>query len=103
MASPTEIARFRRLLGGTDLTDEQLDMYLTDNDGNMNKAGHEYWQGMAGKYSHLVTVSENQSRRELSDLFAHAMKMVEQFKAAVDAEEIIAVEGTSGTREIERL
>jgi len=103
MASPLEIDRFKMLIGGTDLSDEQISLLLDNNELSMNKAGYEYWRGMAGTYAHMVTVSENQSRRDLSDLFAHAKAMMAEYKAAIDEEELEVTEGTSGTRPIERL
>jgi hypothetical protein len=102
MASPTDIARFRMLIGGTDLTDEQVDFLLENNAGNMNRAGYEYWRGVAGKYAHLVTVTENQSKREMSDLWAHAKGMMLEFKEAGESEDPSDSLGFSGTRAIER-
>lgn len=103
MASPTDIVRFRLLIGGTDLTDEQVELLLDNNAANMNKAGYEYWRGVAGKYAHLVTVTENQSKREMSDLWSHAKGMMQEFKDAVESEDPSDSLGSSGTRAIERL
>lgn len=102
MASPTDIVRFKLLIGGTDLTDEQLGLMLDNNLSNMNKAGYEYWRGVAGKYAHLVSVSENQSDRKLSDLWAHAKGMMQEFKDAIESEDPSDSVGASGTRAIER-
>lgn len=102
MASPTDVDRFKMLIGGTDLSDEQIVLLLDNNSGNMNKAGYEYWRGMSGKYAHLVSVSENQSDRKLSDLFAHAKAMMQEFKDAVESEDPSDSLGSSTTRAIER-
>lgn len=101
MASVAEIARFRLLIGNTELTDEQLGLILDNNEINFNSSAYEYWLGVAGNYAHLVSMSENGSDRKLSDLHKHALDQARFFKDASVVEEPGA-QGRSTSRPIVR-
>lgn len=100
MASAAEIARFKLLIGGTDLTDLQLGTLIDDNT-SLNMSAYEYWLGMAGQYAHLVSITENASKRDMSDLWTHAKGQAALFREAAASEDGDGL-GGSTTRAIVR-
>lgn len=74
MATPDQIARMRRLVGETQLTDEELGTII-DNAANFNLAVAEVWETLAAEYSTITNLSEAGSSRSLGDLFKNAQAM----------------------------
>jgi hypothetical protein len=88
--SPNE--KLRALLGeripegGSDLdtyfSDAEIQSILDDTDGNIRRAAYEGWQLKAAYYADLVTVTEGNALRQMSDLHKHALDMVKQYGGA---------------------
>lgn len=91
MASEEERLDLRRKLGevipvggsedDTNFTDAHLDKLLSDRDNDLLKAAYDGWEYKAAVYANLVTTSEGGSRRDMSDLHAQALKMLELYGA----------------------
>lgn len=69
--------------GGSDadtyFTDAEIGNILGDAGGNLRRAAYEGWQMKAAYYAELITVSEGNALRQMSDLHKHALDMVKQF------------------------
>lgn len=63
-------------------TDDQIASLLLDAEGNLNRAAYEGWSMKAAAYAELVTVTEGNASRQMSDLQAHALAMVKHFQSA---------------------
>lgn len=72
--------------GGSDadtyFTDAEIVSILADNQGNTRRAAYEGWQMKAAYYAELITVSEGNALRQMSDLHKHALDMVKQFSGS---------------------
>lgn len=83
--TPETIMQLRRLVNDTEApytySDEVLDQYLIDNDGNLNKSASQVWYAKASQLSTQVDISEAGSSRKNSDLFKNAMALAKQFDA----------------------
>lgn len=102
MATEEEIARLRRLVGATTLTDAELAAII---DGNTTFEGAiaEVWGNLAASYSTMTNVSEAGSSRSLGDLFKNAQAMATYWRGLADKEvEVDVGVGFSRTREIVR-
>lgn len=88
--SPTE--KLRMLLGekipegGSDadtyFKDAELGNILDDASGNIRRAAYVGWQMKAAYYADLVTMTEGNALRQMSDMHDHALRMVRQFSDA---------------------
>lgn len=69
--------------GGSDtdtyFSDAEIENILEDTDGDVRRAAYIGWQAKAAYYADLVTVSEGNAIRQMSDAYDHAIKMVKQF------------------------
>lgn len=87
MATDAEIVRERlgeRLPEGgndsdTNFSDAQILDLLTRNGNVLDRAVAEGWSIKAGIYADLVDTAEGTSKRSMSDLHAHALRMAEQY------------------------
>ena len=72
--------------GGSDADTYFTDIQITDlllQGGNVvNRAAYEGWRMKAAHYADLITVTEGNAMRQMSDLYTHAMGMVKHFGAA---------------------
>lgn len=69
--------------GGSDadtyFSDAQITGLLTDTSGDLRQSAQLGWQMKAANYANLITVSEGNALRQMSDLLDHAMKMVKMY------------------------
>lgn len=79
--------RLRGLLGDTLVdgaepffSDAQIDAMLIQHSGRVSAAAHEGWMMKAAAYADLITVTEGNASRQMSDLQDHAMKMVKHYE-----------------------
>ena len=79
MATPDQIARMRRLVGDTTLTDAELGAII-DASENFNIAVAEVWGRLAAQYSTVTNLSEAGSSRSLGDLFKNAQAMASYYR-----------------------
>lgn len=90
----TDVDRVRRLIGesipadgseaDTMFTNDQIqDMLDSVVDGNLTRAALEGWKAKAAEYANLVTVSEGNSMRQMSDLHKNALAMIKKFEGDV--------------------
>lgn len=63
---------------------EQITDILTEAGGDLNRAAWLGWQQKAAEYANLVTVSEGNSQRNMSDLYKQAMAMVKHYRDVMD-------------------
>lgn len=63
----------------TNFTDDQIDDFLTRHDGDVDAATLSGWRAKAGMYAHLVDTQEGTSKRAMSDLHEHALRMVNSY------------------------
>lgn len=74
------------LEGGNDedtfFSDEDIQNLLDENNGLIRRAAYEGWEMKAANYANLMTVSEGNALRQMSDLFDHAQAMLKQYSAA---------------------
>jgi hypothetical protein len=61
-------------------TDVQIDIFLSDAGGSLERAAYEGWRIKAAHYAGLVDVSEGNASRAMSDLHEHALKMVRLYE-----------------------
>jgi len=70
-------------VGGTEadtmFTNDEIDDLLEEGFGNINAATYHGWVEKAGNYANLVTVSEGNASRELTELHRHALRMMDRF------------------------
>lgn len=71
---------------------DDIDTFLLA--GSQNAAALQGWKAKAAQYSNLVTVTEGNSSRAMSDLYKAALEMVQYYEDAVAAEAVL--EGTKG-------
>jgi|SRR5918994_7434288 hypothetical protein len=85
MATPTEIARLRRLIGEPNDTAPWTDAVLADiidNSDDLDLAALEVWEAKAASAASLVDTAESGSSRRLSQMHDQALKMVAHYRAA---------------------
>lgn len=96
------VTQLRRLIGETDLTDDTLFEYLTQNDRNLNAAAAVVWLEKAGAAADLIDVKEGSSSRALGDIYEQATKMHAYFSSLANPTAASNAERRSRTRAIER-
>ena len=89
----TEAERLRVKLGqeiptgGSDtdtmFTDAQIEDLLEEGLGDVNAAAYWGWDAIVAKYVHLVTVSEGNASRELTELHRNALRMRDRYAGYV--------------------
>lgn len=89
MATPSSMAQLRKLLGeeipedGTSqdtlFSDEELQLLLSSNPGNLERAAYDGWRIKAAHFANLVDVTDGNASRAMSDLMDNADKMVKIF------------------------
>lgn len=76
--------------GGSDtdtlLTDEELDHFLVQGAGNLERAAYEGWRAKAAKLSNLVDTTEGNEQRKYSQLHTQAMAMIGHYAKASGGE-----------------
>jgi hypothetical protein len=69
--------------GGSDtdtyFSDAEIENILEDANGDTRRAAYIGWQAKAAYYADLVTVSEGNAIRQMSDAYDHAVKMAKLF------------------------
>lgn len=100
MATVDEIARMRRLVGETQLTDAQLGAII-DSAANFDMAVAEVWESLAAEYSTITNLSEAGSSRSLGDLFKNAQAMAQYYRGIGSVETTVST-AYSRTRAIVR-
>lgn len=74
--------------GGSDsdtyFSDVQIGDLLTEAQGNVRIAAYEGWRMKAAHYADLITVTEGNAMRQMSDLHKHALDMVKHFATSTD-------------------
>lgn len=106
MATNDQYLRLRRMVGETgtsEYTNTDLEIFITEAEGDMNLAASRIWGEKASAYADLVNMSEAGSSRSNSDLFKHAKEQQEYFASIsiTGGEEAAAVTGST-TRRIVR-
>lgn len=96
----SDVHRLRRKLGetipaeGTEadtlFTNAQLEDILDDAGRDMTTAAYLGWQAKAAEYANLVTVTEGNSSRNMTDLHTNALKMVKHYEGLVATAEVEA-------------
>lgn len=70
-------------VGGTEadslFTDEWIDYFLAEGDGEVNKGAYYGWISKAAHYANLVDTTEGSSKRAMSSLHEKALKQIEHF------------------------
>lgn len=101
-----DLLRLRRMTGEDDVskyTNADMQNFIDDAGGNLNKAAAVIWGEKASSYADLVNITEAGSSRSNSDLFDHADKLRRMYQGLVDDEETpVAGVGSSTTRAIVR-
>lgn len=87
----TENEQLRMILGetipegGTEsdtmFTDAEIQQFL-DSNPSQERAAYDGWLVKAARYANLVDVTEGNASRKMSDLHAHALDMVAQYRRA---------------------
>lgn len=67
----------------TMFTDAQVQGFLDGATGDQTEAALAGWRVKAARYANLVTVSEGNSTRQMSDLHTNALAMVKQLEGEV--------------------
>jgi len=90
----TDSDRLRKKLGemipadgtasDTMFSDAQILDMIAEAGGDLNRAAWIGWQQKAAEYANLVTVSEGNSQRNMSDLYKQAMAMVKHYRDVLD-------------------
>jgi hypothetical protein len=91
MATPTEIARLRRLIGEPNDTAPWSDAVLAaiiDEATDLDVAALEVWEAKAATAASLVDTAESGSSRRLSQMHDQALKMVAHYRAATAPTEL---------------
>lgn len=93
MAGWTPEDRLRGLLGelipegGSDadtfFTDAQIDDFVAESTGLLNRAAVMGWEMKAAYWAGLITVTEGNASRLMSDMYDHAQKMIKYFSTSV--------------------
>jgi hypothetical protein len=72
--------------GGSDadlfFTDDDVNNLIQESGGNMNRAAYEGWRLKAANYAELITITEGNAMRQMSDLHKHALDMIKHFETA---------------------
>jgi hypothetical protein len=86
--------RLRALLGedvppggsvaDTLFTNEEIQRFLTDNPGNIERAAYDGWRVKAARLSNLVDTTEGNVQRKFSQLSANAETMVKTYLHSVN-------------------
>lgn len=63
----------------TRFSDEAILAFLSEAGGNQDRAAAIGWIQKAAIYADLITISEGNALRQMSDLHAHALAMVKQY------------------------
>ena len=100
MATAADIARMRRLVGETQLTDAELGAII-DSSKNFDMAVAEVWESLAAEYSTITNLSEAGSSRSLGDLFKNAQAMAQYYRGIGNTETTVST-AYSRTRAIVR-
>lgn len=69
----------------TRFTDEEIFQFLTEANGDPDRAAAIGWTAKAGIFADLITISEGNALRQMSDLHAHALVMIKQFSGTASA------------------
>ena len=88
MATPEQLVDLREAINESTsevYTDERLSEII-DAGGSVARAAATIWTGKAGKAANLVDVAEGSSRRSLSDVWEHAIKMAQHWGSIADDE-----------------
>lgn len=101
MATEDDIARLRRLVGATTLTDDQLGAII-DGNSTFEGAVAEVWGNLAASYSTMTNISEAGSSRSLGDLFKNAQAMASYYRGLADGQQTEVATAFSRTRAIVR-
>lgn len=90
MAPPSQIRQLRKLLGeeipeggtpeDTLFSDEELQLLLDSNPGNLERAAYDGWKTKAAHFANLVDVTDGNASRAMSDLMDNADKMVKMYQ-----------------------
>lgn len=90
MAPPSAMKQLRKLLGedvpegGTSedtlFSDEEIQLLLDNNPGNLERAAYDGWKSKAAYFANLVDVTDGNASRAMSDLMDHADKMVKIYQ-----------------------
>lgn len=74
-------------VGGTDqdtmFTDEQIEDLLEETNNDISAAAYWGWDAIAAKYVHLVSVSEGNASREMTELHRNALRMRDRYAGYV--------------------
>lgn len=81
-----QVDQLRRLVGVTDIEDDDLYAYVSAADGSINAAAAEVWQRKAAEAADLIDVKEGSSSRPLSQLRGSALAMRDYFSGLAAAE-----------------
>lgn len=68
----------------TMFTDEEIEDLLEEGFGDVNAAAYWGWDQICAKYVHLVTVSEGNASRELTELHRNALRMRDRYAGYVE-------------------
>lgn len=90
MSAPiTNSTRLRDMLGesiplmgsaaDTYFTDDQISDYLTRTGGDLSRAAYLGWSIKAAYYVGLITISEGNALRQMSDLYDHAKSQMQLY------------------------
>ena len=70
--------------GGTEsdtfFTDLDIEQFLINSEGEIDRAAVQGWRVKAAHYAGLVNVTEGNASRAMSDLHKHALDMVQHFQ-----------------------
>ena len=69
--------------GDTAFSDDEIEDLLEEAHQDLNAATYYGWRELAGHYAHLVTVSEGNALREMTELHAHALRMMRMYEGYV--------------------
>lgn len=69
----------------TRFTDQAIFQFLAEANSNVDRAAAIGWTAKAAIYADLITVTEGNAMRQMSDLHAHALAMVKQYSGLPSA------------------
>lgn len=91
MATPEQIAQFRRMIGELSNTAPWDDAYVSsviDASASLNAAAARAWEEKAALYAGMVDTAESGSSRRLSQLQDQALKMAAHYRGLAAGEAV---------------